>query len=185
DPAALTATSSVTVTVSQTPTAIAVTPAGATVPSGGTQAFAATASDQFGQAVAPQPTLAWSIDAGGVGGAISPAGPETGPAPGAGAATVRATGGGVSGTATVTVTSAQAPVLAIDAGGPSAGGYQADADVTGGSVYSTGDAIDTSGVSGAAPQSVYQTERFGDFTYTLPNLTPNGSYTVRLHYAES
>jgi hypothetical protein len=31
---------------------------------------------------------------------------------------------------------------------------------------------------------VYQSERFGDFTYTLPNLTPNANYTVYLHFAE-
>jgi hypothetical protein len=31
---------------------------------------------------------------------------------------------------------------------------------------------------------VYQTERFGDFTYTIPNLTPGGTYLVRLHFAE-
>jgi hypothetical protein len=32
---------------------------------------------------------------------------------------------------------------------------------------------------------VYQTYRFGTMTYTLPNLTPNAAYTVRLHFAES
>ena len=35
-----------------------------------------------------------------------------------------------------------------------------------------------------APQSVYQTERYGNFTYTVPNLTPGASYTVRLDFAE-
>ncbi len=44
--------------------------------------------------------------------------------------------------------------------------------------------IDTSGVSNPAPQAVYQTGREGTFTYTLPNLTPGGAYTVRLDFAE-
>ena len=34
------------------------------------------------------------------------------------------------------------------------------------------------------PQAVYQTERFGDFTYTIPNLTAGASYTVNLSFAE-
>ena len=32
--------------------------------------------------------------------------------------------------------------------------------------------------------AVYQNERFGEFTYTFPNLTPNKNYTIRLHFAE-
>ncbi|HET6323495.1 MAG TPA: malectin domain-containing carbohydrate-binding protein [Planctomycetaceae bacterium] len=44
--------------------------------------------------------------------------------------------------------------------------------------------IDTSGVTNPAPQAVYQTSREGTFTYTLPNLTPGGAYTVRLDFAE-
>ena len=35
-----------------------------------------------------------------------------------------------------------------------------------------------------APQAVYQTERFGDFTYTISNLTAGASYTVNLGFAE-
>jgi hypothetical protein len=34
------------------------------------------------------------------------------------------------------------------------------------------------------PQAVYQTERYGNFTYTFSGLTPGASYTVRLHFAE-
>jgi fibronectin type 3 domain-containing protein len=36
-----------------------------------------------------------------------------------------------------------------------------------------------------APQAVYQTIRFGDFSYLFPALTPGAPYTVRLHFAES
>jgi hypothetical protein len=31
---------------------------------------------------------------------------------------------------------------------------------------------------------VYQTERWGVFTYTIPNLASNATYKVRLHFAE-
>jgi hypothetical protein len=39
-------------------------------------------------------------------------------------------------------------------------------------------------VANPAPQAVYQTERFGDFTYTIPSLTAGTTYTVNLHFAE-
>src|SRR5579859_4704501 len=47
------------------------------------------------------------------------------------------------------------------------------------------DVIDVSKVTNPAPQGVYRTERWGPTTYTIPNLTPGGSYTVRLHFAET
>ena len=73
---------------------------------------------------------------------------------------------------------------AIDAGGPAAGRFDSDADFTGGNTAGFGDPIDTSRVVNPAPQAVYQTERWGPFTYTIPNLTPGQSYSVRLHFAE-
>jgi hypothetical protein len=74
--------------------------------------------------------------------------------------------------------------IALDSGGPAAGPFTADAFAGGGRVSTTSRAIDTGGVIAPAPQAVYQTERFGDFTYTIPNLTPGGTYLVRLHFAE-
>jgi beta-glucanase (GH16 family) len=47
------------------------------------------------------------------------------------------------------------------------------------------DVIDVSGVAHPAPQSVYRTERWAPMTYTIPNLTPGASFTVRLHFAET
>ena len=44
--------------------------------------------------------------------------------------------------------------------------------------------ITTTDVTNPAPQAVYQSERYGAVTYTLPNLTAGASYTVRLHFAE-
>jgi hypothetical protein len=36
----------------------------------------------------------------------------------------------------------------------------------------------------AAPAAVYQSERYGNSTYTIPNLTASAKYTVRLHFTE-
>src|SRR5579885_2007435 len=72
----------------------------------------------------------------------------------------------------------------INAGGPAASPFIADTDFSGGSTASVSNAIDTSGVTNPAPQAVYQSNRYGNFTYTIPGLTANGSYTVRLHFAE-
>ena len=76
-------------------------------------------------------------------------------------------------------------VLAINAGGGAVGSFAADADYDTGNTYTVSTAIDTSGVTNPAPQAVYQSERWGNFTYTLPGLTPGASYTLRLHFAET
>ena len=47
------------------------------------------------------------------------------------------------------------------------------------------DAIDVTGVTNPAPQGVYRTERWGPTTYTIPNLSPGASFTVRLHFNET
>src|SRR6185437_11990698 len=72
----------------------------------------------------------------------------------------------------------------INAGGSATSPFIADADFSGGATASAGNAIDTSGVSNPAPQAVYQSNRYGNFTYTIPGLTASGAYTVRLHFAE-
>ncbi len=77
------------------------------------------------------------------------------------------------------------PVYQINAGGPSAGTFAADEYVQGGSADSAGASATISvTAANAAPQAVYRSERWGAFTYTLPNLTPGASYTLRLHFAE-
>ncbi|HVU71150.1 MAG TPA: malectin domain-containing carbohydrate-binding protein [Ktedonobacteraceae bacterium] len=75
--------------------------------------------------------------------------------------------------------------LQINAGGGEDYPYLADTDYSGGSTASTGNAIDISGVSNPAPQYIYQSNRYGTFSYTIPNLTPNTSYPIRLHFAET
>ena len=44
--------------------------------------------------------------------------------------------------------------------------------------------MSTIGVTNPAPQAIYQSERYGNFTYTLTGLTPSAPYTLRLHFAE-
>ncbi len=75
-------------------------------------------------------------------------------------------------------------IYGVNSGGSAASPFVADAYYSGGSASSTGATIDTSGVTSPAPQAVYQTERYGNSTYTLPSLTPARSYVVRLHFAE-
>lgn len=76
------------------------------------------------------------------------------------------------------------PVLAIAAGGNGGGVYKPDAYYTGGTIASTTAAIDRSLINDPAPQAVYQSERYGDFSYVLQNLTAGKTYTVRLDFAE-
>jgi len=72
--------------------------------------------------------------------------------------------------------------MRVNAGGPAYTDAQghvwiADTGFTGGSVYSVGSAI-----AGTTTPALYQSERFGGFTYQFP--VSNGSYTVNLKFAE-
>ncbi len=76
--------------------------------------------------------------------------------------------------------------LAINSGGGAAGQFTADANVAGGTIGAISTAnIDTSGCVAPAPRAVYQTERFGNFTYTFTGLLAGANYKVRLHSAET
>jgi hypothetical protein len=82
-------------------------------------------------------------------------------------------------------------IVAINSGGPTesnaSGGdasFVADEDVTSGGTDVTANTIATAGVTNAAPAAVYQSERAGQFTYTIPGLTSGSQYTVLLHFAE-
>ena len=95
------ATSSVAVSVSQTLTAIGVSPSSAIVPAGGTQQFTAVLTDQFTNAISPQPGFSWAVSGGGT---IGSTGLFTaGSAPG-GSFIVSASAAGRSGSASVFVT---------------------------------------------------------------------------------
>ncbi len=76
--------------------------------------------------------------------------------------------------------------VSINAGGSASGGFVADGNYSGGSIYSTTNAIDASLLTNAAPppQALLQTERYGEFSYTIPNLNPGSAQTVSLYFAE-
>jgi hypothetical protein len=105
----------------------------------------------------------------------------------AGALTATASAGSLSATFSETGTAVAVgvtDVIAINAGGGAAGTYVADTYVSGGNAYSNSNSIDVSSVVNPAPQAVYQSERWGAQTYTIPALTPGTTYNVRLHFAE-
>jgi hypothetical protein len=94
-------------------------------------------------------------------------------------------GSATSSTATLTVNTASSTVLAIAAGNSAVGSFVADTDFSGGSVSGgTTATIDTSHLTNPPPQSVLQHGRYGNMTYTIPNLTPGATYTVRLDFVE-
>ena len=158
DAGGLTATSAVTVAVSQTLTSIAVSPASASVATGGTQQFTASAKDQFGAALSSQPSFTWSVVSGGVG-SISTAGLYSAGSS-AGSATVKAVSASVSGTAAVTVTA-----VATLASPTSLVATAGDGDV---SLYWTG-------VSGASGYNIYRSTTSGS-GYIKLSVTPDQSY---------
>lgn len=93
---------------------------------------------------------------------------------------------GVSTNSSEQLASLGAFALAVNSGGPATGHFIADTNVTGGTVGATvSTTIDTSGLTAPAPQSVYQAERYGNFTYTFTGLIPGATYKVRLHSAET
>ena len=101
---------------------------------------------------------------------------------------------GTSATCTATMSAAQSvsasftagpfTSISINAGGSDSTGFVADTDFSGGSTYSSTNTIDTSLVSGV-PQDVFQTERYGEFSYTVPGLTAGKTYSVTLYFEES
>ncbi len=80
-----------------------------------------------------------------------------------------------------------AAIIRIDSGSTAAvGTFTADQYFLNGSVTGqVGTAIDLSKVKNAAPMAVYQSNRYGNFTYTIPNLTSGTAYAIRLHFAET
>ncbi len=175
-------TSSVVVTVRQTFSSIAVSPSSASVTTSATQQFSASARDQFGDALSTQPSITWTVSDGGT---ISASGLFTAGTSAGGPFTVTTQSGMISGTASITVNALPQTVYQINTGSNSAATpFSADRFGTGGTLRTVTNAIDMSGVSNPAPQSVYQSERYGNSTYTITGLTAGVQYKVRLHFAE-
>ena len=89
-------------------------------------------------------------------------------------------------TPTATATPNPNGTISINSGGSATGSFTADQYYSGGSTYTTTNTIDTSQISGSVPPTaVFQSERYGAFTYTIPNRTPGSAQTVTLYFAET
>lgn len=84
-------------------TSVAVAPSSASVVTGGTVQFTATARDQFGNPLSVQPAMQWSVSGGGT---ISNTGLFSAGATAGGPFSVTASSGGVTGSSSVTITAA-------------------------------------------------------------------------------
>lgn len=91
-----------------------------------------------------------------------------------------------------TTAAALAEIIAIHSGGSAVsnanGGdasFVADEFYDTGGTSASGAAVSVAGITNAAPEAVYQTERNGAFSYTIPGLQPGASYAVLLHFAET
>jgi hypothetical protein len=103
------ATSSVTVTIAAQVSSITVSPNTVSLYDGKTQQFAATAFDQFGAALASQPSFSWTVTTGTATGSVTTGGLYAAPGVGTGSANVQATAAGVNGSATANFSPAPAP----------------------------------------------------------------------------
>jgi len=141
-------TSSVGVTVNPTRTlaSIAVTPSPAAVAAGAARQLTATAYDQFGQPLANQPGFTWSVVSGG--GAINSSGLYTAPGA-AGSATVQASSGAISASATLTISTLSTELLWYQADAAS-GSTLSDSSGNGKSAALSGSYSFAFGVSGNA-----------------------------------
>jgi hypothetical protein len=162
-------------------TSIVVSPTSATVVASAMQQFTATARDQFVTNLTTPPSFTWTVSGGGT---ISTAGLFTAGTTAGGPFTVTAASGTVSGTGSVTVSAAATTIYRINCGGSAVSPFTADQFFSGGTARTVTNTINTTGLANAAPQAVYQNERFGNVTYTIPSLVASAKYTVRLHFAE-
>ncbi len=184
NPAGQTVTSSVNVTVNQTLASITVSPSPVSLGGQSTQQFTATGFDQFGTALATQPSFTWSTASGATNvGTISATGLLTAANLSVTGA-VTATSGGISGSGTVTVTGTS-PTIAI--GAPSTS-YVAGGPVTYAVTYTdpnfnssnlvAGDI--TLNKTGTASGTLSVTGSGLSYTVTLSNVTGNGSLGISI-----
>jgi hypothetical protein len=74
-------------------------------------------------------------------------------------------------------------IFKINCGAGDSHGFQADIGYDGGMTESTKDPINVT-TPNAGPEVIYQSERYGEFTYTIPVKPVPAGYTVRLHFVE-
>ncbi len=76
--------------------------------------------------------------------------------------------------------------FSINAGGSATGSFLADQYYSGGSTYTNTATINMSQItSNPPPAAIFNTERYGAFTYTIPNRTAGSAQTVTLYFAET
>ena len=78
----------------------------------------------------------------------------------------------------------EGPAISNSGGGDAF--FAADEDFTGGGAATptTATISTTSAGANAAPMAVYQTQRVGTFTYTIPGMVAGSTHTVLIHFAE-
>ena len=87
--------------------------------------------------------------------------------------------------ATPTPTTAPS-TISINSGGSASGSFIADQYFSGGTTYTNTATVSTSLItSNPPPAAIFNTERYGAMTYTIPNLTAGRTYTVTLYFAET
>jgi large repetitive protein len=88
--------------------------------------------------------------------------------------------------ATPSAPQAGAAIYQIDSGSTTGvAPFVADEFFASGTASTKTDPVSTTGVTNPAPMAVYQSSRFGTFTYTIPALTAGNTYTVVLHFSEN
>ena len=88
--------------------------------------------------------------------------------------------------AVVSPTSAADATISINSGGAATGSFTADQYFSGGSTYTNTATINTSQITtNVPPAAVFNSERYGAFTYTIPNRTAGSAQTVTLYFAET
>jgi hypothetical protein len=167
-------------------TSLHVTPSTAYIAPGGTRDFSVEGRDQFGKQF-DIGTVTWSANGGGT---INSSGLFTAGSSEGGPFTVKAAFGSLAGTATVLVTKSNPVYVRINCGSNSffVNGWGID-DLyarNGADRNADGD-VKADGIDNAAAADIYKSAYGGaSHSYSIgAELVPNGTYTVRLHLADS
>lgn len=73
----------------------------------------------------------------------------------------------------------------INCGGSGVGSFAPDKWYSNGATYSYNTTVNVSGVTNAAPEAVYRSNRSGNLIYAISGLKPDSLYTTHLHFAEN
>ncbi len=116
---------------------------------------------------------------------VSSTGLVTAVANGTATITVTTADGGFTATSAVTV-SPSSNVININAGGSATGSFSADQYYSAGTAYTNTATIDMSQItSNQPPAAIFNSERYGAMSYTIPNRTAGSTQTVTLYFAET